>query len=148
MGLLLSSTTTPSNLPEVDSVFVFAVDLEQPRFDMNPSFHLVFDPNITSKLAQNWVQIWSNISPRLTSNLAQNLVLFGPKTAQDGPKRAQDGPSWPKIAQDGPKMAPRLPKMTPRWPQDGPRRRPCSNFQVFLVLGRVPWLQEGSRGAF
>ena len=117
LGLILSSKTTPFDSQKVDSVFVFAIDLEQPRFDINPRFDLIFDPKMTPKFAQNLLKTdpktCSNRVPKmtpklglkLTPHLAKNQLYSAPrrpKTVENGPRTAQDGPRPPKTA--------------PRWP--------------------------------
>ena len=111
LGLILSLKTTPFDSQEVDSVLVFAIDLEQPRFDMHPSFHLIFDPTMTPKFAQNWFQTGprtcSNQIPKMTPKVVPNLVQNWPKI---GSTESQDSPREPKKGRDSHKGAPRGPR--------------------------------------
>ena len=78
LGLILSSKASLLHPPKVDSVFVFAVDLEQPRFGTNPRFDLIFDPKIRLKLVQNRIQNLlkpgSKNDPKIGPTLAQNWL--------------------------------------------------------------------------
>jgi hypothetical protein len=120
LHLILSSKTIPFDSQKVDSVFVFAIDLEQPRFDINPRFDLIFGPNMTPKFSRICPK--PAHLPKINPKFGQKSALVG--TAQDGRKRAQEGPRQPKTAQDGPKMAPRrprLPKMALPGRQNSPK---------------------------
>ena len=72
LALILSSKTIPFDSQKIDSVLVFATDLEQPRFDIHPRFDLIFEPNMAQKFAQDWCKTasktCSNRFPQITPN--------------------------------------------------------------------------------
>ena len=67
LDLILSSKAIPFDSQKVDPAFVFAIDLEQQRFDNNPRFDIIFDSKMTPKFA------------KLVQNRLQNLIKPGPK---------------------------------------------------------------------